>query len=446
MLGSSNNRFQKMKLKSDPQRIYVEGHGCSASLADTEIIRGSIESGGYELVDDETIADLSILVTCTVKTVTEQRMLSRIRSLSSHGRKLIVAGCLPKANKSKVMAISPASSLLGPENLDKILPTVEHTLSGSQTISIDSGRVVKLGLPRSRLNNIVGIIEISSGCLSSCTFCQVKLVKGVVFSYPEDSIIEEARTLLSSGSKELWLTSTDNSAYGKDSKSSLPRLINRVTSLPGNFKVRVGMMNPLLAKKMMGDLIDCFKNEKIFKFLHLPVQSGSDIILKKMQRGYTVDDFIEIVRTFRRALPNLTLSTDMIVGFPTETEQEFEESMDLLARVRPDVVNISRFGARDGTKAAAMDGQVGTDTSKSRSTRMTSLVRQIQKENNSKWIGWQGSVLVDERVKNAFLGRNYAYKPCLIPDSAGAPPEMLGKEILAQVVNCTSSTLRTILQ
>ena len=324
--------------------------------------------------------------------------------------------------------------MLGPGNLDRILPTIESTLSGKQMVSLEPQKLVKLGLPRSRLNKVVGVVEISSGCLSSCTFCQVKLVKGNVFSYPEEQIVDEARTMVSEGAKEIWLTSTDNAAYGRDAKTTLPSLIRKVSSLQGDFKVRVGMMNPLLTDRLVDELVECFQHEKVFKFIHLPVQSGSDRILKEMQRGYTVDDFYEMVDAFRAAIPGISLSTDMIVGFPTETESEFLESQELLRKAKPDVVNISRFGARDGTKAAVMDGQIDSKTSKDRSVRMTSLVKQLQRKINAKWVGWSGTVLIDERVKDAVVGRNFAYKPCLFKnDQLPFSEELLGKEVEARL-------------
>jgi threonylcarbamoyladenosine tRNA methylthiotransferase CDKAL1 len=268
-----------------------------------------------------------------------------------------------------------------------------------------------------------------------------------VFSYPEEQIVDEARTLVSEGAKEIWLTSTDNAAYGRDVKTTLPSLIREVSALPGDFRVRVGMMNPLLTDRLVDELIECFQHEKVFKFIHLPVQSGSDRILKTMQRGYTIDDFCEMVDAFRAAIPGISLSTDMIVGFPTETESEFLESQELLKRAKPDVVNISRFGARDGTKAAVMEGQVDSKTSKDRSVRMTSLVKQLQRKINAKWVGWSGTVLIDECVKDAVVGRNFAYKPCLFKnDQLPFSEKMLGKEVKARITDFTSSTLRAEVQ
>ena len=225
------------------------------------------------------------------------------------------------------------------------------------------------------MNSPIGIVEISSGCLSSCTFCQVKLVKGTVFSYPEEEIVNEARSLISQGAKEIWLTSTDNAAYGRDSKTSLPALIRKVAAVPGDFKIRVGMMNPLLTRRDQDEILNCFKLNKVFKFAHLPVQSGSNRILKAMQRGYSVSDFESMVAQLREEIPSITLSTDMIVGFPSETEAEFEESMELLKRTRPDVLNLSRFGARPGTKTAVMEDQIASEEAKNRSGLMTTPLK-----------------------------------------------------------------------
>lgn len=396
-------------------------------------------------MNNEAEADLSVLVTCSVKSVTEQRMLARIREITSlKGKRLVVAGCLSKAEPGKILKISPNLSLIGPGNLDKILPAISDTLSGKQLIATEPSKLVKLGMPRTRKNNVVGVVEIASGCLSGCTFCQVKLVKGIVFSYPEDGILSEVESLLGQGCREIWLTSTDNSAYGGDSRTNLANLVKRVCTIKGDFMVRVGMMNPLLTGRMLGELTDAFQHEKVFKFLHLPVQSGSNRVLKEMRRGYTVDTYYETVEAFRSQIPNLTLSTDIICGFPSETDSEFEESMDLLQESRPDIVNISRFGAREGTLAAEMKEQVGSEVSKDRSTRMTRLAKMISASNNRQWVRWQGAVLIDEVGKGALIGRNLSYKPCVVKDEGltERKEEFLGKRLMVRVVDATASTLR----
>jgi threonylcarbamoyladenosine tRNA methylthiotransferase CDKAL1 len=442
------NEFSKTRIdeiEEPPRKIYVEGHGCSASFADTEIISGLIAQSGYEIVNEEEEADLSVLVTCSVKSVTEQKMLSRIRELRSYGRKLVVAGCLSAAEPEKVLEIDQSLSLIGPGNLDKIVPCITSTLEGRQFVSIDSSRLVKLGMPRTRQNQAIGIVEIASGCLSSCTFCQVKLVKGTVFSYPEENIVQEARQLISEGAQEIWITSTDNSAYGKDSKTSLSNLLRKICAIPGDFKIRIGMMNPLLTKgKGLSDLIAAFEDDKVFKFLHLPVQSGSERILKLMQRGYSVEDYYSTIGAFRSAIPCLSLSTDIIVAFPTETESDFVESVELIRRSKPDVLNLSRYGARDGTKASTMDGQIPPSVSKERSERMSKIWKEVALERNRRWIGWSGPAIIDERVKGAFVARNYSYKPCVLPVESLDEKNPVGKRVAIRVTGATSFTLQAV--
>jgi threonylcarbamoyladenosine tRNA methylthiotransferase CDKAL1 len=426
-------------------KIFIEGHGCSASFADTEIISGLVAGSGFEIVKDENKADLSILVTCSVKSVTEQRMLARIRELRSNGQKVLVAGCLPAAEPNKIFEIDKSLSLIGPGNLDKIVQGISATFEGRQFVSIENSKLVKLGMPRTRQNQAIGIVEIASGCLSSCTFCQVKLVKGTVFSYPEEKIVEEAKLLISKGAREIWITSTDNSAYGKDSKTSLSSLIRKISSIEADFKIRIGMMNPLLTKgNTLDDLITSFQNDKVFKFLHLPVQSGSERILKLMKRGYKVDDYFSVISAFRAAIPNLTLSTDIIVGFPSETEADFEASLELIRRSKPDVLNLSRFGAREGTKAFLMVDQILPRISKDRSERMSRVWKDIAHEKNQRWIGWHGDALVDEQVRDAFIARNDSYKPCLIPSKFFHESEPIGNKIEVKVQYVTPFTLHAI--
>ncbi len=432
------------------KRVFIEGHGCSASFADTEILTGLISRAGYEVSDDENDADISVLVTCSVKTVTEQRMFSRIRQLSQdRTKKLVVVGCLAKAEPQKILALDPHVSLVAPNSLDQVVPAINSTLSGSQLISLQDSHFVKVGLPRVRKNRTIGIVEIASGCLSSCTFCQVKLVKGTVFSYPEEEILNEVRRLVADGASEIWLTSTDNSAYGRDTKSNLAGLLKQACEIRGEFKIRVGMMNPLLTRRMLGETIAAFKQSKVFKFLHLPVQSGSNFILKCMQRGYSVEDYFSTVDSFRSEIPNLTLSTDVIVGFPGETESDFEESLNMLEISKPDVVNLSRFGAREGTKAATMNEQIRSDVAKERSSRMTIFAKQIALQNNQKWIGWRGDMLVDEVGNGALIGRNFAYKPCVLKISkdnlSQETTRHMGKILKVVVDSATPSTLRVSL-
>ncbi len=394
-------------------KIFVEAYGCSASFADSEMISGLLLNGGHTLVDDSSDSDLNVVVTCSVKDATANKMIHRIKSLKS--KPLVVAGCLPKAERDTVEKFSENASLLGPNSLGKTLQVIDSTLNGQKQIALEDSDLSKVGLPKVRLNPAVGIIEIASGCMSECTFCQTKLSKGDLTSYRLGDIVRQVQTDLKDGCKEIWLTSTDNGCYGFDIGTDLPSLVNAVTCIPEDFMVRVGMMNPMYMPRIKEELIKSFDNDKVFKFLHIPVQSGSDRVLNDMKRGHTTGTYREIVNKVRQRFGNFTISTDVIVGFPSETIKDFEKTVDLLDETRPDVVNLSRYSARPGTDAAKWK-QIDVSEVKRRSKIIFEQINKISIKNNKKWIGWTGKVLFDEKTDEGIKGRNFAYKPVFVRD------------------------------
>ena len=408
-------------------RVFVEAYGCSASFADSEMISGIIRNGGHVLASDPEHSDLNLVVTCSVKDATAKRMIHRIKTLEAAEEPLIVAGCLPKAEPHTVERFAGSASMMGPGAVSQTLQIVESALSGERRVEIaDNGQYAKIGLPKVRLNPAIGIIEIASGCMSECTFCQTKLAKGGLTSYRPGEIIRQAKTEIADGCKEIWLTSTDNGCYGLDIGTDLPELINSVSdAIPDDCMIRVGMMNPMYMPRIRERLLESLKSEKVFKFLHIPVQSGSDRILHEMARGHTADTFRRVVREARSAHPRITISTDVIVGFPSETESEFEETVRLLDETKPDIVNLSKYSARPGTSAAERADQVGSSEVKRRSGIMTEQITKMSQEANKRWVGWKGSVLFDEKTESGVRGRNHAYKPIYIAD--GAADVVLGQ-------------------
>jgi len=392
-------------------KIFVEAYGCSASFADSEMISGLILNGGHTLVDDSSKSDLNIVVTCSVKDATANKMIHRIKSLKS--KPLVVAGCFPKAEKSTVEKFTENASLLGPNSLGMTLEVINSTLNGKKQIALEDSDLSKIGLPKVRLNPVVGIVEIASGCMSECTFCQTKLSKGDLSSYRLGDIVRQVQTEIKEGCKEVWLTSTDNGCYGFDIGTDLPSLVNAVVEIPSDFMIRVGMMNPMYMPRIKEDLIESFDNDKVFKFLHIPVQSGSDKVLHDMKRGHTVGTFKEIVKKAKERFGDFTISTDVIVGFPSETEEDFQKTVNLLDETRPDVVNLSRYSARPGTDAAELE-QIDVAEVKRRSKIIFEQINKTSIENNKKWIGWTGKVLFDEKTEEGVKGRNFAYKPVFV--------------------------------
>ena len=414
-------------------KIFVEAYGCSASFADSEMISGLIVNGGHTLATSPSESDLNLIVTCSVKDTTANKMMYRIKSLKTSP--LIVAGCLAKAEQNNVEKFTENASLLGPNSLGKTLDVINSTLMGKKQIALEDSDLSKVGLPKVRLNSAVGIVEIASGCMSECTFCQTKLAKGDLSSYRLGDIVRQVQTEIKEGCKEVWLTSTDNGCYGFDIGTDLPTLVNAVSEIPKDFMIRVGMMNPMYMSRIKQNLIESYDNEKVFKFLHIPVQSGSDKVLNDMKRGHTSETFREIVKKTKERFENFTISTDVIVGFPSETEEDFQKTITLLDETKPDVVNLSKYSARPGTDAAELK-QIDAAEIKRRSKIIFEQINKISLESNKKWIGWKGKVLFDENTEEGIKGRNYAYKPIAVQEKVN-----IGDSHIVEITDATRKRL-----
>lgn len=427
-------------------KVWIEAYGCSASMADSEMISGMLKEAGYEIATKKSDSALNLIVTCSVKDTTEHKMISRIRTMAKSGKPLVVAGCLPKADKAKIESTSPSASLIGPNSIDKAPDAVRSALSGNRLVALKDSQLDKVNIPRIRLNPVISIVEIANGCMSECTFCQTKMAKGWLRSYRIGDIVRQIKSDVQSGCKEVWLSSTDNGCYGRDIDSNLVDLLQACCSIEDNFKIRVGMMNPMYLPQILDRMVSLFyENDKLFKFLHIPVQSGSDRILRKMKRGHTSKTFVDAVRAFRDKIPEMTISTDIIVGFPSETEDDFKQTSDLLERSQPDIVNISRYAARPRTEASRWkEIKVSSQVSKARSEYLHTLTRRIARRRNSMWQEWQGEIVIDE-IGKVIQGRNYAYKPVVItPSTTNAVDRqiLLGDLVNVKIIDFSNFSLK----
>ena len=427
-------------LRRSKPKVWVEAYGCSASMADSEMISGLLKGAGYEIASKQCDGALNLIVTCSVKDTTEHRMASRIKAMGKSGKPLIVAGCLPKADRAKVEELNSSASLLGPHSIEKAAEVVGSALAGSRLVALEDSASDKVNIPKVRLNPTVSIIEIASGCMSECTFCQTKIAKGWLRSYRIGDIMRQIKADVEAGCKEVWLTSTDNGCYGKDAGTDLVELLKACCSIEGDFRIRLGMMNPMYMPEMLGRMVQEFYDDwKLFRFLHIPVESGSNRVLRKMKRGHSAKTFMDAVQAFRSKIPEMTISTDVIVGFPSETEDDFQATLDLVESAEPDIVNISRYGARPGTEAAKWKGtRISSQVAKERSERLHLLAKRIAKKRNSRWQGWQGEIVIDEMGK-VVQGRNYAYKPVVLsnPDRVS-----LGDRKRVQVYDFSNFSLK----
>ena len=395
--------------------FFVEGYGCSLNISETESVAGFLRKSGFEQVSDFASADFVIINTCSVKQVTEQRMLSRISFLFQKkklGAKLIVVGCLAAAQGGTVSKINKEIIVL-----DTKLSSLCRALG--LPVKDFSPEIIPI-----KSHELISIIPISTGCLGNCAYCSARIARKNLVSYSQESICKAVENALSvsmssSASREIWLTSQDLGCYGFDINSSLPNLLKEILKIKGDFRIRLGMMNPNHFIKIKEDLMPLFADKRLYKFLHLPLQSGSDKILSLMNRKYSVKDFVGCVDYARLQVSEITIATDIIAGFAGESEADFKKTLSILKKIKPDVVNISRFGKRVGTLAQKMSDQVSEQVKKDRSRVLTKLCDSIFEKKNKNVVGACFECLVSERANNGFNARTNSYSTVFVKSGFG---------------------------
>ncbi|MFH1365215.1 MAG: tRNA (N(6)-L-threonylcarbamoyladenosine(37)-C(2))-methylthiotransferase [archaeon] len=391
--------------------LYFETYGCTANKNSSEIMKGLIKQAGMNLTLNESFADLIIINSCIVKEPTQEKIRRRVFDLLKKGKKVILAGCMPRLNQKKLkhenLFLLDTSHV---KNIVSLIQDIEQE-SYRQEKYLSKRNETKLNLPKISDEKFIGITQISEGCFGECTYCNVRRAKGILFSYLKEEILNSVKSDLAAGCKEIWLTSQDNAAYGNDfEKNSLPELLKEIIELKGNFFIRLGMMNPNNVLKILSELIEIYKEPKMFKFLHIPIQSGSDKILKAMKRKYVKKDILKIISEFKKQIPDITISTDIIVGFPGETDADFRETSDLIKEIRPEILNASKFWKLKGTPAEKLK-QVNRKEVITRVSELMKLHLEICKETQKKYENWEGKVLVDQiGFGKTYLARNENYK------------------------------------
>jgi MiaB-like tRNA modifying enzyme len=394
-------------------RYHIETYGCTSNRGESRAIERRLRDAGHHPVDGPDEADVAILNTCTVVEKTEHNMLRRAEELDAETpADVVVTGCMALAQGEAFTEAGIDAEIL---HWDEV---PEYVRNGEcPTVTPDAEPV---------LDGVVGILPIARGCTSDCSYCITKRATGKIDSPPVETNVERARALVHAGAKELRITGQDTGVYGWDTgERKLPELLDRICEIDGDFRVRVGMANPKGVHGIREELAAVFADhEELYNFLHAPVQSGSDDVLGDMRRQHQVREFLEVVETFEEYLDEWTLATDFIVGFPTETDHDFEQSQALLREVRPERINVTRFSKRPGTDAAGMDG-LGGQTKKDRSKAMSELKSEVVGAVYDSLVGEHREVMAVEPGRGASMKcRDSAYHQIVIPDgeSRGIEP------------------------
>jgi MiaB-like tRNA modifying enzyme len=395
-------------------RVYIETYGCALNRGDSAIMATVLSERGHEITENLNEAEVVIINTCAVRLETEERMKQRIRELRRTGKRLVVAGCLAGALPATVSALAPEASILGPQAVERVAEVVE---SPERQVILEGTKAVKV--PRVFEGKIF-IVPIADGCAGECSFCITKLARKKLRSYPMREIVEAVKEAVAKGAVEVELTAQDAAAYGLDlgGKVRLPDLVKKVAEIEGNFMVRVGMMTPEQAMSIVDGLVEALNMEKVYKFVHLPVQSGSDKVLKLMNRKYTIDEYKRLVKELRSKVPGLSVATDIIVGHPGEDEEDFQQTLDLMKELRFERIHLAMYSIRPNTVSAGLP-QVPDSVKKERMKIAMGLYESIAYEIHNEYVGKTVEVLTTELGrKGSVIGRLRNYIPVVVKNES----------------------------
>jgi threonylcarbamoyladenosine tRNA methylthiotransferase CDKAL1 len=358
--------------------VHVKTFGCSHNHSDSEFMAGQLQAYGYRLEPDPALADAWVVNTCTVKNPSQSAMNTVIRDGRALNKALVVAGCVPQGDKTAREL--DGLTLLGVTQIDRVVEAVERTLDGEAVQMLEKKPLPSLDLPKVRKNSLVEILPLSTGCLGQCTYCKTKHARGELGSYAPEALVARAQTAIAEGVSEIWLSSEDTGAYGLDIGTDVTRLLRDLTAvLPvdGSVMLRLGMTNPPYILAHLDAVAEAMRHPGVYAWLHVPVQAGSDAVLQRMRREYVRADFERVADALLRDVPDMTIATDIICGFPGETQEDWEETMRLCRKYEFAELHVSQFYPRPGTPAARMR-RVDTAEVKRRSRELTAFLESYQ--------------------------------------------------------------------
>jgi tRNA-2-methylthio-N6-dimethylallyladenosine synthase len=429
----------------ESKRIYIETYGCQMNLADSEIVLGIMKKHGYSLTDDISKADVILVNTCSVREHAEQRVIGRLSSFLRYKKRkpdlvIGVLGCMAERLKKRLIEEENlADIVVGPDEYRKLPQLVSDAFAGHKGIAVKLSKVETYDdITPLRTEGISAWITVMRGCDKFCTFCVVPFTRGRERSRPLDSIVKEVEVLSSQGYREVTLLGQNVNSY-RDGNYDFADLLSAVARVDRNMRIRFTTSHP---KDMSDKLIQTIaEHPNICNYIHLPVQSGSDRILELMNRTYDRKHYLELVRKIRETIPGVSLSTDIIAGFPTETEEDHKMTLSLLEEVRFDGAFMFKYSPREGTKAYTMGDDVPDEVKVRRLTEIIELQQKISYEINQELIGKEVEVLVEgesKRSSEQWMGRTDTNKVVIFPKHEGIKP---GDYVIVRINKANSATL-----
>jgi len=407
------------------EKVYIETYGCQMNTYDSELVRSILAGSGYELTDREGDADVILLNTCAVREHAHLKIYGRLQQLRKHKaarkEKLTVGilGCMAQNLREELLDTHQEVDFIAGPDAYRELPK----LIAAARVGGEKGKALRLsrtetytGVNPLRSGGVNAWIAVMRGCDNMCTFCVVPYTRGRERSRDPEGVVEEAKALAQEGYKQVTLLGQNVNSY-RYGDCRFAELVERVAEIPGILRVRFTSPHP---KDFPDDLIDLIaRHPKVCKHIHLPLQAGSNRILEMMKRTYTRESFLELVDKIRSKIPGVALTTDIIVGFPTETDEEFEETVDVMETVRFDAAFIFKYSERKGTYAARhFPDDVPPEKKTERITRLVELQKRITGEKNAALVGKVVEVLAEDVPKkdpDKLVGRTDTFKNTVFP-------------------------------
>jgi len=410
-----------MQQKEERMNILFISLGCDKNLVDSEVMLGLLDAKGYQIVDDETMADVIVVNTCCFIHDAKEESIQTILEMAEYktdGRlkALIVTGCLAQRYQQEILdEIPEVDAVLGTTSYDKIVQAVEEALAGNGHVEladidelplVDSKRLVTTG-------GHYAYLKIAEGCDKHCTYCIIPKIRGNYRSVPMGRLVKEAEELAEQGVKELILVAQETTLYGKDlyGEKSLHKLLRELCKISGIRWIRILYCYP---EEIDDSLIQVMKEEsKICNYLDLPIQHANDEILKRMGRRTSKQQLIEIIGRLREEIPDITLRTTLITGFPGETKEQHEELMEFVDEMEFDRLGVFTYSPEEDTPAAAMPEQIPEEVKEDRQAELMELQQEIVFDQAESMIGREVLVMIEGKVadENAYVGRTYKDAP-----------------------------------
>ncbi len=421
----------------DLKKVAFHTLGCKVNQYETEAMEEMFKKNGYKVVEDEDFADVYVINTCTVTNMSDRKSRQFIRRAKKLNNKGVVAvvGCYSQTSPEEIEQIEDVDVIIGTTNRDKVVELCEKAKLEDKQINIVKDVKYNKEFEKIRIEDLSNMtrayIKIQDGCNMFCSYCIIPYARGPIRSRNIEDIVEEIKELGEKGFKEVILTGIHVASFGKDfeDKRNLIDLIKYIANIDTIDRIRFSSVEPrLIDDEFMQTLVD---SKKACDHFHLSLQSGSDTVLERMNRKYTTDEYFEKVELIRKYMPNAGITTDIIVGFPGETDDEFEETLNFVKKVGFSRLHVFKYSKREGTPAATMDNQIDGNIQNDRSSKLIALGDKTMEEFAKSFIGKKASILVEENSDGKTLeGYTSNYLKVKIPYNGNLIGKIVEVEIL----------------